>query len=109
MTGTAREARDILRAVKATLEDATTTDAEQEVQGMALPALDAALAQARDLVPDSTVLSRIADVISPEAIEAGEPVRAVDALLVVNIMFAALKAPPRRATVWSPDVPGGPR
>jgi hypothetical protein len=73
---------------------------------MALPALDAALSQARDLLPNSPVLAQIADVISPEAIEAGEPVRAVDALLVVDIIFAALKPPPAVPQVWSPDRPG---
>jgi hypothetical protein len=100
------QARRILRALKATLDGITAKDPEQEVQGIALPAVDAALSAIRGLLPNSPVLSQIDDLISPAMIEGGETVRAVDVLLVVNIMFAAL---PREASpgpaVWSPDRP----
>lgn len=69
-------------------------DPEQEVQGMALPVLDAVVSQAREWRPSDPVLDRVSDVISPAAVEAGEPIRAVDALLVVDLLFSTLK--PRR-------------
>lgn len=90
-----RQARGILRALKVTLKEITNRDPEQEVRGIALPAVDAALSAVRGLLPDDPVLSRVADVISPEAMEDGEPVRAIDVLLVVDLMFAALRPPPR--------------
>lgn len=92
--GTEAEARERLRAVKGTLKSIVERDPEQEVQGMALPVLDAVVAQARAWRPSDPVLDRVSDVISPAAVEAGEPIRAVDALLVVDLLFSTLK--PRR-------------
>jgi hypothetical protein len=89
----AREIRDILRQLKRTLEQLTQRDPEQEVTGVALPVLDAVLEQARDLVPDSPVVSRVGDVISPDAVLAGEPLRAADALIVVETLWGALRRP----------------
>jgi hypothetical protein len=91
----------MLRALKGTLENATQRDPEQEVQGIALPALDAALVYARDLLPDNPVVSQIDDLISPATVEAGEPIRAIDALLVVDVLFGALKPQPSFGTANS--------
>lgn len=88
------QARNILRQLKATLTEITKRDPEQEVQGIALAPLDAALSSIRDLIPNNPVLAQIEDVISPTAVEAGEPMRAVDVLIVVDLMFAVLKQPP---------------
>jgi hypothetical protein len=88
-----REIRDILRQLKGTLERLTQRDPDQEVTGIALPTLDAVVAQARDLVPDSPVVSRIGDVISPNAVLTGEPLRASDALIVVDTLSGALRRP----------------
>jgi len=100
------EARRILRALQRDLQKITARDPEQEVQGIAIPAVDAALAAIRDLIPESPVVSSIADVISPDAIDRGEPIRAVDVLLVVGILREALPQPrPAMPAVWSPDHP----
>jgi hypothetical protein len=93
MTLDIAQAGRILRTLKSTLTDITARDPEQEVQGFAIPALDAALTAIRDLIPDSPVISLIRDLISPEAIQAGEPVRAVDVLIVVDILLYALPSP----------------
>jgi hypothetical protein len=86
----AREARNMLRALKANLQRAVERDPEQEVQGMALPVVDEVVSAARDALGGHPVVARINDVISAETIASGEPVRAVDALVVVDLLFAAL-------------------
>jgi hypothetical protein len=48
-------------------------------------------------------VSKVHDIISPETIEAGEPVRAVDVLLVVGILLSALpeeEGPSNLAGTW---------
>lgn len=86
----------------------TDRDPEQEVQGVALPVIDAALAAAiRHLSPDDPLAHAARDLISVEQIELGEPVRAVDALLVVGQLLEALDPPPAQKPppmVWSPDI-----
>jgi hypothetical protein len=37
------------------------------------------------------VIARMEDVVSPEMITSGEPVRVVDALVVVDMLFEALR------------------
>lgn len=59
---------------------------------MALPVLDAVIAAAREHVPSGDpILSVIQDVISAESVGAGEPIRAIDALLVVDQLTAILE------------------
>ncbi len=91
----------MLRELKGSLEKATERDPEQEVQGIALPVLDAVLVYARDLLPDHRVISQIDDVVSVTTVETAEPIRAVDALLVVNVLFGALRPPPSIGTAYS--------
>ena len=98
-------ARRILTTLRSSLALMVTKDQEQEVQGIALPVIDEALVATKGLLADSPVLARIRDVISPEAIEAGDPVRAIDVLMVVDLMLAELPPEPRqRSQVWSPDL-----
>lgn len=100
------QARRILNNLRDTLQKVTSRDPEQEVRGVALRPLDAALAAVRELIPDDPILTQVSDVISVESIEEGEPLRAVDVLVVVDILLGAL--PQRRmprAAVWSPDMP----
>jgi hypothetical protein len=66
-------------------------DPEQEVQGIALPVLDAVLTEAAKWVPDDPVVDASRGLITPEAIEAGDPLRAVDVLLVADQLYQALK------------------
>ncbi len=76
------------------LEGITRRDTEQEVQGIALPVLDAVLSNAKTLIgDDDPVVNAAADVISPETIERGEPVRSVDALLVAETLRDSLRMP----------------
>ena len=99
------QARRILTRLRKTLQSAVTRDPEQEVRGIAISPLDQVISTVRNLLPSDSYVSKIDDVISVESIDAGEPIRSVDALLVVEILLGAL--PPRKmpgAAVWSPDL-----
>ncbi len=77
-----------------TLDAIAKRDPEQEVQGIAIPVLDAVLSNAKTLIgADDPVVLRASDIISPETIGRGEPIRAVDALLVAQTLRATLKMP----------------
>src|SRR5665213_2223778 len=91
------QARTMLKNLRVTLEKVTTRDPEQEVRGMAIPVLDAAIGEVRALVPDSPIIAQVSDIISPENVAGGEPIRAVDVLVVVDILLGAL--PPKRYSV----------
>jgi hypothetical protein len=93
MTLDVAQAGRILRSLKQTLKEITAKDPEQEVRGLAIPALDAALSAIRDLIPDNPIASRVQDIISPEAIQEGEPIRAVDVLVVVDLLLNSLPRP----------------
>lgn len=101
------EARRRLTALKFRLEKLVEHDAEQEVQGMAIPVLDAIINASRGLVrTDDQVGAVVRDVISPEAVMDGaEPVRAVDALVVVEQLLLSL--PTVELGPISYDVPCG--
>lgn len=83
-----------VRTLAETLEVVMERDPEQEVQGMALPVLDAVIAAVRDLYPQDPMMAVVRDAISPESIAAGEPIRAVDALLVARQLEAVVGIPP---------------
>lgn len=88
---------DASRRVKAlieTLQIMSMSDPEQEVQGIALPVLDATLAEIKRAIGPDPVVDTIEDIISPEVIDRGEPVRAIDALLVAKQLDAAIGRPP---------------
>jgi hypothetical protein len=88
------DARYRLGMLKEHLAGISKRDPEQEVKGMALPVLDAVIAAARQFVKeDDPVLDAIRDVVV-EVAETGEPIRAVDALLVVNQLLAAIPQAP---------------
>lgn len=65
-------------------------DPEQEVRGMAVPVLSACLDAFKAHAPDDPIAAAIRDVLSPEAVAEGEPVRAVDVALVAGQLAAAL-------------------
>lgn len=75
-------------------------DNEQEVTGPAIPVVDAVVSSIRAKLPDDAVVAVIRDVVSIEAIEEGEPVRALDLLVIVGQLQAALgpEPPPAPAT-----------
>jgi hypothetical protein len=73
------------------LETLIKRDPDQEVGGMALPVFDAVVEAIKDGIGrDNPVVRSVAGVISPETIEAGEPIRAADALLVAKMLDAEL-------------------
>jgi len=88
------EAKHKIVALVATLEPLTKRDPEQEVQGIALPVLDAVIEAARSARPDDPVVQAARGIITPEQIASGEPVRAADALLVAKQLDAAIGAYP---------------
>lgn len=90
------EARRQWASLESTLRQLVERDPEQEVQGMALPVLDAVISEVRGLLPDSGVVQAAREVISPESVEAGEPVRAADALVVAAALREALPRPAPR-------------
>jgi len=65
-------------------------DQEQEVQGIALPVLDAVIEEVKTAIGDDPVVIAIAGIISADTIAAGEPIRAIDALLVAEQLNAAI-------------------
>jgi hypothetical protein len=87
-----QEAREAVIRLRADLEQIVKRDQEQEVQGLALPVLDAVLGNAREhVLPEDPVLSALTDLISPETIEHGESIRALDAYLVAGQLLEALR------------------
>lgn len=69
-------------------------DPEQEVQGIALPVLDAALTDVKRAMPHDPVVQALVDLFSADFIGAGEPVRAADMLVVAQQLDAAIGHPP---------------
>lgn len=58
-------------------------------------AMDAVLREAKQFVGDrDPVVAEIPDVVSPETVAAGEPVRAADMLVVGSILKARIGRPP---------------
>jgi Glu-tRNA(Gln) amidotransferase subunit E-like FAD-binding protein len=93
------QARRLLTTLRQDLQTLVDRDPEQEIRGMAVATLDAALSAVRDLAADNVVLAKIRDVISAEAVEEGEPIRAVDVLLVVTTLLAVVPQPPVGAPI----------
>jgi hypothetical protein len=84
------KAKARVTALIKSLETMVKKDAEQEVTGIAVPVLDAAIEDIKAALGDDPVVLAVAGVISPDTIEAGEPIRAVDALLVAEQLDAAI-------------------
>jgi hypothetical protein len=78
------------------LQRAADKDAEQEIKGPAIDTVDAVLDACREFLPDHPIVARLQNVLSPEAIAAGDPVRVVDVVPGVGQIVAALgnKRPP---------------
>ena len=83
------EARRRVDALIKTLEPIVATDPEQEIRGIAVPVFEAAMEAIREAVPDDPVVREASGAYLHE-IKTGEPVRAVDALLVARQLDAAI-------------------
>lgn len=88
------KAKEQIESLVSTLTDLMKRDPEQEVQGIALPVLDAVIEMVRAVLPDNPIVDAVRGVISPEQIASGEPVRAADALLVAKQLDAAIGSRP---------------
>jgi len=84
------DAKRQIESLVTTLAELTKRDPEQEVQGIAIPVLDAVIEMVRGVMPDNTIVAAARAIISPEQIASGEPVRAADALLVARQLDAAI-------------------
>jgi hypothetical protein len=84
------EAKEQVESLITSLEMLVKRDPDQEVQGMALPVLDAVIESVRAVLPDNPIVAAVRGVISPEQIASGEPVRAADALVVARQLDAAI-------------------
>jgi hypothetical protein len=87
-------ARRRLVALISSMRTLTARDPEQEIQGNALAVVDATIAAVRAVRPDDLVVRATADLLSPERIASGEPVRAADVLVVAEQFLAALGPEP---------------
>jgi len=72
----------------------TRRDPEQEVQGIALPVLDAAPDAIKQARPDDPVVRSLVDLMSADLIGLGETIRAADMLVVAKQLDAAIGRPP---------------
>ncbi len=74
-----------------TVREMAARDPEQEVEGLAVPVLDAVVSAAREhVLLDDPVLDVLPDLISPFTIGEGKLIRAVDAQLVLAQLKLAL-------------------
>lgn len=62
------------------LDKLVRQDPEQEVQGTAESTVDAVVSACREYLPNHPIVSQIADILSPELIESGGPLRVADVL-----------------------------
>ena len=72
------------------LKELIKKDPEQEVQGIALPVLDAALTDVKQAMPNDPVVRAMVDLFSADFIGNGEPVRAADMLVIAQQLDAAI-------------------
>lgn len=85
-----------LRQLYVDLNRISHRDPEQELGGVAVSVVDHVFATARAALAGSSSLDFAPELISPEALEAAVPVRAIDALVVTGQILAAFGEPPQR-------------
>lgn len=84
---------DAKRRVDALIKSLNTLvarDPEQEVQGIAIPVLDAALTEIKAAMPDDAVVRALVDLVSADHIDSGEALRAADMLVVAEQLDAVI-------------------
>lgn len=69
-------------------------DPEQEVRGIALGVVDAAIAAVKEAKPDDPVVLATAELLSADMIASGDGVRAADILVVADQLSAAIGPKP---------------
>jgi hypothetical protein len=88
------DAKRRVEALIKSLRTLTQRDSEQEVQGLAIPVVAAALEDIKRSKPDDPVVVALVDLFSADFIGAGEPVRAADMLVVAEQLDAAIGPQP---------------
>ncbi len=88
------EAKRRVTALIRSLEKLIAQDPEQEVDGIALPVVAAAINSIKAALPDDPVVASTVEIFSADFIGAGEPVRAASMLVVAEQLDAALGAYP---------------
>ena len=84
------EAKRRVEALIASLETVIKRDPDQEVQGIAVPVLGAALEAIKAAKPADPVVVSLVDLMSADFIGAGEAIRAADMLVVAQQLDAAI-------------------
>ena len=88
------DVRRSLKALRSDLRALSDKDPEQEVQSVALSVVEQVIQQAKAyLGDDNAIASSVIDIISADAIEESQPIRAADLLVVVGQLLAALPPP----------------
>ena len=82
------EVRRLLSALATTLRPIADRDPHFDVRGIALAPLDAVIEEAKEAIGPSRVAEAIQGAISVASIATDEPVRAGEALIVVNLLLA---------------------
>ncbi|GIG93157.1 hypothetical protein [Plantactinospora endophytica] len=84
------DAKRRVTALVKSLQVLVQRDPEQEVQGIALPVLDAALGAIKQSIPHDPVVKALVDLMSADFIGSGDTVRAADMLVVAEQLDAAI-------------------
>lgn len=84
------DAKRRVGALIKSLKTLIARDPEQEVQGFAIPVLDAALTAIKQSTPEDPVVKALVELMSADFIGAGEPIRAADMLVVAEQLDAAI-------------------
>lgn len=88
------EASRRLHGLRDSLQVPIRRDSEQEVQGMAVPVVAAALNDIKAAKPEDPVVQSVLDLFSAEQIGAGDSIRAADLLVVVDQLASAIGTAP---------------
>jgi len=84
------DARRKVDALIESMKSLIARDSEQEVRGIALAVVDAAINAVKTAKPDDPVVTTTSDLFSADQIATGEGVRAADLLVVAEQLAAAL-------------------
>ncbi len=84
------DAKRRVEALITSLRTLTQRDSEQEVQGLAIPVMAAALEAIKRSKPDDPVVVALVDIFSADFISAGESIRAADMLIIAEQLDAAI-------------------
>jgi len=89
------DAKRRVEALITSLRTLTQRDSEQEVQGLAVPVVAAALEAIKRSKPDDPVVAALVDLFSADFIGGGESIRAADMLVVAEQLDAAIGPEPQ--------------